>query len=61
MFSFFLIDPRMVVGAVSMLCGLYFLCVCMEDIKILIAYWQSQKSIKKHKIPKYIENFNISY
>ncbi len=34
----FCINPRVITGFVSALGCFYFLCICMEDIKTLIAY-----------------------
>lgn len=40
MSAFFWINPGIVVGCASLFGCLYFLCVCVDDAKTLLAYWQ---------------------
>lgn len=43
MFSIFSIDPRFILSLASGLGGLYFLCVCAEEIRSLRAYWHHRR------------------
>lgn len=49
MFSFFLFEPRVFLGAAIILAGCYFLCVCIEDARVLLAYWQANKPAQRLK------------
>ncbi|SHE54044.1 hypothetical protein SAMN02746095_00717 [Acidocella aminolytica 101 = DSM 11237] len=37
----FYINPRIVISIASALACLYFLCICAEEIQVLLAYWKT--------------------
>lgn len=53
MLTIFSVDPRFILGLASILGCLYFLCVCAEDAKSLLAYWRHQNPRPPKKPVRY--------
>lgn len=61
MFSFFFIEPRMILGAASILIGCYFLRICAEDVRTLLAYRNVRKSPQRAKPLDKFDDFYKAY